>query len=473
MSSDESTSIARQREVVQRWADANGHNVIGWAEDVDVSGAVDAFDTPRFGAWLNTRAEEFDAIAAWKLDRLGRNAIQLSRLFGWCLEHDKTLVSCSESIDLSSWAGRMLASVIAGLAEGELESMRDRQRSSRQKLRETARWPGGRPPYGYRAVDNRAGPGKVLEIDPEAHKVVKRIVDAVIDGVPLARIARQLNVDGVRPPADHYRVSAGRMDTLSQWRTGPMRFLLSSPTLVGQAHLGGTAVRDDSGLPVMMAKPLVDDDERTLVLAELERRQGVPRERAEPAPLAGLVFCWFCETKLTMTTIKKGGVVYRYYRCPKACSSLIPAGDAETLMEETFIGEYGNDSVVERVWVPGDSHETELKQAIAALDELTAAAGVMTSNTAKDRLQRQLAAVDARIAQLESKPIREGGYEYRPTGETYLDAWNRAATPSERREMLQRADVTMKIGISGVGKRSPGNGGAWHFAINVPEQHPE
>ncbi|SDD84727.1 Resolvase, N terminal domain [Rhodococcus tukisamuensis] len=42
---------------------------------------------------------EWDILAARKFDRLGRNAIQLSKLFGWCGEHDKTLVSCSESID--------------------------------------------------------------------------------------------------------------------------------------------------------------------------------------------------------------------------------------------------------------------------------------------------------------------------------------------------------------------------------------
>jgi len=56
--------------------------VIGWAEDADVSGAVDPFDTPQLGRWLNQRIEEYDMIAAWKFDRLGRNAIQLSKLFG-------------------------------------------------------------------------------------------------------------------------------------------------------------------------------------------------------------------------------------------------------------------------------------------------------------------------------------------------------------------------------------------------------
>src|SRR5690625_2897854 len=227
-STDESTSIERQREIIEQWSNAQGHTVVGWAEDIDVSGAVDPFDTPQLGEWLNDRAPEWDILCAWKLDRLGRNAIQLNKLFAWCGEHDKTVVSCSESIDLGSWAGRMLASVIAGLAEGELEAIRERQTGSRRKLRESARWPGGKPPYGYLGippgtVDPRCsqghvasclchdGPGWTLKIDPEASKVVRRIVDELIDGKPLTRIGRELTSEGYRSPAAYYTtVKAGQ-----------------------------------------------------------------------------------------------------------------------------------------------------------------------------------------------------------------------------------------------------------------------
>lgn len=125
---DESTSIERQREFITRWAEAHGHTVVGWAVDEDVSGSVDPFDTPALGPWLTdpSKAHEWDILAAWKLDRLGRNAIQLNKLFGWTLEHGKTLVSCSESMDLSTTTGRMLAAIIAGIAEGELEAIRER-----------------------------------------------------------------------------------------------------------------------------------------------------------------------------------------------------------------------------------------------------------------------------------------------------------------------------------------------------------
>ena len=85
-STRESTSIERQREIIQQWAGSNNHTVVGWASDIDVSGSLDPFDTPELGKWLSDRAPEWDIVAAWKLDRLGRNAIQLNKLFGWCKE---------------------------------------------------------------------------------------------------------------------------------------------------------------------------------------------------------------------------------------------------------------------------------------------------------------------------------------------------------------------------------------------------
>jgi site-specific DNA recombinase len=448
----------------------NGHTVAGFAVDLDVSGSVDPFDTPQLGEWLKNRAPEFDVIACWKLDRLSRNSIKLNKLFGWCIEHDKTVVSTSESIDLGTPVGRLIANVIAFLAEGELEQIRDRQLSSRRKLRETARWPGGRPPYGYRAVDNRSGAGKVLEIDPEAYAVVRRIVDAVIDGVPLIRIARELNDEGVLPPATHYWVSVGNHGpTLGVWKAGPIKRLLLAPTLVGHAHLGGVAVRDDHGQPVKMAEPLVSDDERDLIAAELERVQAGPRERRESGPLAGIVLCWFCGSQLSQTRHTKG-VQYRYYRCHvNSCGPMIPAADAETLAEETFLHDYGDREVTERVWIRGDTKEAELRTAVSAFDELSATAGVLTSKMAKDRLQRQLTALDARIAELEATPAREGHWEHQPTGEKYSDVWERHADdPEARRELLKRSGILIRIGISGVGKRSRNNGGAWHLDITSP-----
>ena len=116
------------------------------------------------------------------------------------IDHDKTLVCVSDNIDLSNWVGRLVANVIAGVAEGELEALRERQVGSRRKLRELGRWAGGKPPFGYTAVERVDGKGKSLEVDELAESVVRRIVDDVLDGKQLTRIARELNAEGYLVP---------------------------------------------------------------------------------------------------------------------------------------------------------------------------------------------------------------------------------------------------------------------------------
>lgn len=486
-STEESTSIDRQREIIQQWADANDHHIVGWASDVDVSGAIDPFDTPQLGDWLANRAPEWDVLAAWKLDRLGRNAIKLNKLFGWCLDHDKTVVSCSESIDLSTGVGRLIANVIAFLAEGELEAIRERTKASHQKLRELGRWPGRKPPYGYRALRNEDGPGWRLEVDEGAAEVVQRIVADVLGGKPLARVARELTAEGYRPPAAYYEtLRAGEPavrwpdgETPSaKWHTTPMRNMLRSKALRGYAHHEGQTVRDDQGNPVQIAEPLVSPDDWELLQAALDRIQQARSGalRAEASPLSGLVFCGWCGAAMhhDRNTVKRESrsYTYRYYRCRDRDDeihrtwAMIRAEDLEELVEGEFLSQYGDAEVRERVWVPGDSHEAELREQIAALDELTAAAGRLTSNTAKQRLQRQIAAIDGRIAELEHAPKQGARWEYRSTGDTYGAVW-KSSDADGRRELLHKSGITVVVRPRSKGE--PSSTDEPDFELRVPQ----
>ncbi|MFF2542538.1 hypothetical protein ACFVUY_08235 [Kitasatospora sp. NPDC058063] len=56
----------------------------------------------------------------------------------------------------------MLASIFA---EMELKRIKARVTAAHKHLRETDRWAGGQPPYGYRIAD-RPGGGRTLEPDP-------------------------------------------------------------------------------------------------------------------------------------------------------------------------------------------------------------------------------------------------------------------------------------------------------------------
>ena len=464
---DESTSIERQREMIQQWADVNDHTLAGWAVDTDVSGSVDTFDTPQLGDWLNNRAPEFDVIACWKLDRLSRNAIKLNKLFGWCLDHDKTVVSCSESIDLSTPVGRLIANVIGFLAEGELEAIRERQRSSKAKLRDLGRWSGGKVPYGYTAVPLGGG-GWSLEIDAYAAAVVRRIVTEFLDGRPLAYIAEGLNTDGI-PPSEVYR---GR-STGDSWHVSSIRNKLRSKSLLGYVHHQGETVRDDSGAPVVYAKPLVSLDEWNRVQAILDTNQS-RRTGAKPGKglLTGLLVCHFCGEPMYFQPSKARGKLYRYYQCASRKHTAVSADELEKLVENEFLGAYGDEPVRERVWVPGDSHEAELREAVTAFNELSSTVGRMTSAIARQRLQRQLEALDVKMADLESAPVREARYEYRETGQTYRQVWE-VLDSKGKAAQLAKSGITLAVGIQIDGRRSKHNAGAFHCKIQTPEDWPE
>ena len=168
---------------------------------------------------------------------------------------------------------------------------------------------------------------------------------------------------------------------------------------------------------------------------------------------------------------KARGKLYRYYQCASRKHTAVSADDLEKSVEDEFLEAYGGELVRERVWVPGDSHEAELRESVTAFDELSATAGRMTSATTRQRLQRQLRALDAKIAKLESAPVREGRYEYQEAGQTYREVWEGLDSQGKAAQ-LAKSGITLAAGIQIDGRRSKYNAGAFHFKIQTPEGWP-
>jgi DNA invertase Pin-like site-specific DNA recombinase len=70
---------------------------------------------------------EVDTVVVWKLDRISRRQHEgIGLLADWC-ERGIRVVVVTQQIDLGGAVGRMVASVLFGLAEIELEYRRERQ----------------------------------------------------------------------------------------------------------------------------------------------------------------------------------------------------------------------------------------------------------------------------------------------------------------------------------------------------------
>jgi DNA invertase Pin-like site-specific DNA recombinase len=100
---------------------------VTWFEDKETGKTV------RRDAFEDMQKAIFDGkvktVIVWKLDRISRRLKDgIKLLADWC-ERGVRVVSVTQQIDLSGPVGRMVASVMFGLAEIELEYRRERQQA--------------------------------------------------------------------------------------------------------------------------------------------------------------------------------------------------------------------------------------------------------------------------------------------------------------------------------------------------------
>src|SRR5271154_2955809 len=99
-----------------------------------LSGTSTREQRPGLAAQLDY-AREGDAIVVVGIDRLGRNAAEVMTTIRDLGERGIVLRSLREGIDTSNAAGRMVAGVLASLAELELELGRERRLAAREARR--------------------------------------------------------------------------------------------------------------------------------------------------------------------------------------------------------------------------------------------------------------------------------------------------------------------------------------------------
>ncbi|MGP3986899.1 recombinase family protein [Streptomyces sp. 3N207] len=125
--------------------------------------------------WLNA-PDTWDALMFWQFDRFVRCVSDFAEMIKWCQSRDKNLVSATETIDIRSPIGRVIAYIVSAFAETEAEATRERVIGSHDYLRRNGRWGGGLAPHGYQAEPIPGGKGVRLVEDPDAAPIVNEIV---------------------------------------------------------------------------------------------------------------------------------------------------------------------------------------------------------------------------------------------------------------------------------------------------------
>ncbi|MFD3661104.1 recombinase family protein [Streptomyces sp. NPDC058659] len=480
--SDESTSVVRQKVAIQRWADSRGHTIAGWVEDVDVSGAIAPWERPGLGQWLPStigkevsaveqrlawelaRVDEWDILCGMKLDRISRRVLHIAQLVDWAEAHDKEIAAAEDGFDLSSPMGKILFQLIAAFAEGELEAIKYRAKSSYVHLMKSGRWRGGFVPYGYRAEKDAEGDGWKLvpdEYGTATAGVVREIVRRIVeDGHAINAVCRWLNEEKVPSSLDAQRIRAGKEPKAALWRVGNLTKMLRSHTLLGRVEMteeislpDGTKekrtrlVRDAEGLPLQRAEPLLSKTEWDQLQAKLtENARPNAGHRHDRSPLLRVAFC-VCGRPL----YRNNGRTAMYYRCSSRNISGAECGQNEAIrakhleeaIEEAFLRAVGHAQIIRRTFRPGVDHTQHVAEVTRALAELREdrEAGLYSSELGKKEYREEYLRLEAKREALASMPVVPDQWEETSTGQTYRDRWAELTSPAEKNKELREAGV--------------------------------
>lgn len=157
---------------LERWAAAQSQPVVFYRDKFTGT----KMDRP---GWAKLQAAikrgEVSAIVCWRLDRLGRTAKGLTALFAELQERGVGLISLRDGIDLSTAAGRMLANVLASIAQFETECRAERVLAGQAAARAAGKTWGG------------SQPGRRVKVKPEQIETVCRMA---AEGATIAAMAR-------------------------------------------------------------------------------------------------------------------------------------------------------------------------------------------------------------------------------------------------------------------------------------------
>lgn len=442
---DNTTSPERQVQACRELVSQRGYDEVSIAEDLDISGSIDPFNRkkrPELASWLHDRSNEFDVIVVYRLDRLTRNTIYLNKVFAWCLEHGKTVVSATESIDLSTAQGRLIANVVGFLAEGELEAIRERTKSSANHLIKTGRYRGSVPPWGYRP-DKSSGDWRLIP-DPDQARVIHEVASRVIGAESLNSIAHDLTRRGIKTPKGN------------DWSSTPLKRSLMSEAMLGRVtDRSGKAIRGNDGSPIQRAEPVLDRDVWTQVREVLASRSRGTKPASQGSLLTRVIFCGMPGCGRPAYSFLSGGgrSKHRRFRCQTMSSArkcgnrTIRADEISELIEKGVLAMLADSERMVKVWEAGSDSADDLAELDELLADLTDQLGTgqfKRGTPQRERLDERIRLLADRRAELASQPSKPSGWHWVSTGEMFGPWWAQQ-TVEARNAWLRSARVRVEF----------------------------
>lgn len=177
---NEGHGLDAQRDAIQRRADERGWTV-QWVEDAGISGGKT--ERPGLNYALHLLAShQADGLVVSKLDRLARSVLHFADLVEQARKEGWNLVLLDMDLDLSTPHGKLVANILASIAEFERQIISQRTKDALKA-----------------AADKGIKPGPARRpVDP---LTAERLQALQGNGLPLAEIAHTLTLEGHALPS--------------------------------------------------------------------------------------------------------------------------------------------------------------------------------------------------------------------------------------------------------------------------------
>ena len=316
-----------QRARISAFAKAQGHEVVEWFEDLDVSGSK--LDRPGLQAAIaRVESGETGGIAVAALDRFARSVIDAAETLRRLEDAGGVLVSVKDSLDTSTPVGRFARTMMLAIAELELERVRENWSTAHAHAVDRGVHVAATTPFGYHKRDD----GR-LEPDPETEHILREL------------FTRRASGSGCSELADYLNVAVPKKNG-GVWLSQTVRRILGNKVYLGHAF-HGAHVNDEAHTA------LVSMTEWEAAQAALQRAPNSrPREKnGEGALLGGLIRCAACRQAMSVRTDHDRGA--RHYRCRGKSASgrcksqaSVNADATEEFVEKAFLAALDGDGVL-------------------------------------------------------------------------------------------------------------------------------
>ena len=168
--SSDTQDVQSQLPDLERWAKVHEIEPVIY-KDVASGKSMDRPEWNRLSDAIRTG--KVRTLVVWRIDRLGRTASGMTKLFDELKQHKVNLISLKDGVDLSTPAGTMMANVLASVAQFEREVRSERQTAGIAVAKAKGVYKGNGRQSGELNKANRKKPRRAKELRDKGNSVAE------------------------------------------------------------------------------------------------------------------------------------------------------------------------------------------------------------------------------------------------------------------------------------------------------------